>query len=124
MNPSLKSVLKLENKELLKLNKMKAKKMTLRDLNELIEFSENEPNQIHTQTYKMLNQEWNKSKKFSLVDLFIVELTDDEEMEEIILTVQPDEWEQALELGLEHFESVENYEMCAKVKKLIETISL
>lgn len=103
---------------------MKSKKMTLRDLDELIEFSENEPEQIHNQTYKMLNQEWNKNKKFSIVDLFVVELTDDEEMEEVILTVQEDEWEQALELGLEYFESIENYEMCAKVKKLLETIKI
>jgi hypothetical protein len=101
---------------------MKAKKMILKDLNALIEFSENEPEQIHTQTYKMLNQEWNKNKKYSIVDLFVVELTDDEEMEEVILTVQEDEWERALELGLTHFESVENYEMCSKVLKLLETI--
>ena len=103
---------------------MKAKKMTLKDLDALIDFSENEPDQIHNQTYKMLNQEWNKNKKFSIVDLFVVELTDDDEMEEVILTVQEHEWERALELGLEHFESVENYEMCAKVKKLLETITL
>ena len=96
--------------------------MTLRDLDELIEFSSNEPEQIHLQTYKMLNQEWNKNKKFSLVDLFVVELTDDEEMEEVILTVQPNECEAALGLGLEHFESTENYEMCSKVLKLLETI--
>ena len=96
--------------------------MTLKDLDELIDFSENKPEQIHLQTYKMLNQEWNKNKKFSIVDLFVVELTDDEEMEEVILTVQPNEWEAALGLGLEHFESTENYEMCAKVLKLLETI--
>jgi hypothetical protein len=101
---------------------MKAKKMTLRDLDELIEFSANESGQIHLQTYKMLKQEWNKNKTYSVVDLFIVELTDDEEMEEIILTVQEHEWEAALELGLEHFEEIEDYEMCAKIKKLLETI--
>jgi hypothetical protein len=103
---------------------MKAKKMTLRDLDELIDFSENEPDQIHNQTYKMLKQEWNKNKKHSIVDLFVVELTNDEEMEEVILTVQEHEWERALELGLEHFESVENYEMCSQVKKLLETIKI
>jgi hypothetical protein len=103
---------------------MKAKKMTLRDLDELIDFSTNEPDQIHLQTYKMLNQEWNKNKKFSIVDLFVVELTDDEEMEEVILTVQENEWEAALELGLEYFESIENYEMCAKIKQLLETIKI
>jgi hypothetical protein len=101
---------------------MKAKKMTLRDLDALIEFSENEQEQMHTQTYKMLNYKWEKTKTFSIVDLFIVELTDDEEMEEVILTVQKDEWGAALELGLEHFEATENYEMCSKVHTLLETI--
>jgi hypothetical protein len=101
---------------------MRAKKMTLRDLDALIEFSENEQEQMHTQTYKMLNYKWEKTKKFSIVDLFIVELTDDEEMEEVILTVQKDEWEAALELGLEHFVVAENYEMCSKIHKLLETI--
>lgn len=101
---------------------MKAKKMTLRDLNEFLEFSENEPEQIHIQTYKMLNQEWNKNKKLSMVDLFVVKLTDDEEMEEIVLNIQENEWERALELGLEHFELTENYEICSKVLKLLETI--
>jgi len=96
--------------------------MTLRDLNEFLEFSENEPEQIHIQTYKMLNQEWNKNKKLSMVDLFVVKLTDDEEMEEIVLNIQENEWERALELGLEHFELTENYEICSKVLKLLETI--
>ena len=103
---------------------MKAKKMTLKNLDALIEFSENKPEQIHLQTYKMLKQEWNKNKKYSIVDLFTIELTDDEEMEEVILTIQEHEWETALELGLEHFESTENYEMCIKIKKLLETITL
>ena len=97
--------------------------MILKDLDALIEFSTNEPEQIHNQTYKMLKQEWNKNKKFSVVDLFVVELTDDEEMEEVILTVNEDEWAPALEMGLVYFEEVEDYEMCIKIKKLLETIN-
>lgn len=101
---------------------MKAKTMSLKDLDDLIRFTERNPGVIHIQTYKMLSQEWKKSKTFSLVDLFIVELTNDPELDEVILTVQPNEWEQALELGLVYFEIIEDYEMCAKVHKLIETI--
>ena len=101
---------------------MKAKTMSLKDLDDLIRFTERNPGVIHIQTYKMLNQEWKKSKTFSLVDLFVIELTDDPELNEVILTVQPDEWDKALQLGLDYFEIIEDYEMCTKVHKLIETI--
>ena len=101
---------------------MKAKTMSLKDLDDLIRFTEHNPGVIHIQTYKMLNQEWKKSKTFSLVDLFVIELTDDPELNEVILTVQPDEWDKALQLGLDYFEIIEDYEMCTKVHKLMETI--
>lgn len=101
---------------------MKAKTMSLKDLDDLIRFTERNPGIIHIQTYKMLNQEWKKSKTFSLVDLFVIELTDDPELDEVILTVQPNEWEQALQLGLVYFEIIEDYEMCTKVHTLLETI--
>jgi len=102
---------------------MKTKKLTLKDTDELINFTENNPEVIYTQTYEMLNQSWKKNKEISLVDLFIITLTDDEEMDEVILTVNEDEWEPALEMGLVYFEEVENYEMCIKIKKLLETIN-
>lgn len=101
---------------------MKAKTMSLKDLDDLIRFTERNPGIIHIHTYKMLNQEWKKSKTFSLVDLFIIELTNDPELDEVILTVQPNEWEQALQLGLVYFEIIEDYEMCTKIHKLLETI--
>jgi len=103
---------------------MPAKHLVLNDLAELMDFSENNPEQIHLQTYKVLSQEWKKTKVFSEVELFVVKLSNDEELEEVVLTVQNHEWETALELGLEHFESTENYEMCVKVKKLLETIKI
>ena len=96
--------------------------MSLKDLDDLIRFTERNPGVIHIQTYKMLNQEWKKSKTFSLVDLFVIELIDDPELNEVILTVQPNEWDKALQLGLDYFEIIEDYEMCTKVYKLIETI--
>ena len=101
---------------------MKTQKLILKDTDDLIDFTENNPDIIYTQTYEMLNHSWKKNKKISLVDLFIITLTDDEEMDEVILTVNEDEWEPALEMGLVYFEEIEDYEMCAKVKKLLETI--
>lgn len=102
---------------------MKAKKLTLRDTDALVEYTEAHPEVIHIQTYEMLNHLWKKNKKISMVDLFIVTLTDEEEIEEVVLTVNEDEWEEALEIGLVYFEEVEDYEMCVKVKKLLETIT-
>ena len=102
---------------------MKVKELTLRDTEELLEYTEGNPDVIYTQTYNMLNHTWKKNKKISMVDLFIITLTDDEEMDEIILTVNDDEWEPALEMALVYFEEVENYEKCIEIKKLLETIN-
>jgi hypothetical protein len=102
---------------------MKIKNLTLRDTDELIEFTENNPDVIYIQTYERLNHSWKKNKKISIVDLFIITLTDDEEMDEVVLTVNEDEWAPALEMGLVYFEEVEDYEMCIKIKKLLETIN-
>ena len=101
---------------------MKAQKLTLRDTDALVEYTEAHPEVIHIQTYEMLNHLWKKNKKISMVDLFIVTLTDEEEIEEVVLTVNEDEWEEALEIGLVYFEEVEDYEMCSKIKKLLETL--
>jgi hypothetical protein len=101
---------------------MKVKELTLRDTEEVIEYTENNPDIIYSQTYDILNHSWKKNKKISMVDLFIITLTDDEEMDEIVLTVNSDEWHAALEMALVYFEEVEDYEMCIKVKKLLETI--
>ena len=102
---------------------MKAKKLTLKNTDELVEYTESHPEVIHIQTYEMLNHLWKKNKKISMVDLFIITLTDEEEIEEVVLTVNEDEWEEALEIGLVYFEEVEDYEMCSKIKKLLETLN-
>ena len=101
---------------------MKPKKLILKDIDTLIEYTETHLDILHTQTYEMLDFVWKRDKKISLVDLFKVTLTHDEEIEEVILTVHEDEWEPALEMGLVYFEEVEDYEMCIKIKKLLETI--
>ena len=101
---------------------MKAKQLKFKNLDELMEFNEDQVRVIHLHTFKFLRQEWNKNKKFSDVDLFNVDFEDDEEFENIILTIHSNEWVKALELGLEHFESTENYEMCSKIHTLLETI--
>lgn len=102
---------------------MKIKKLTLKDTNEVIEYTEGNPDIIYTQTYDILNYTWKKSKKISMVDLFIITLTDDEEMDEVVLTVNSDEWEPSLEMALVYFEEVENYEMCSSIQKLLKTIN-
>jgi hypothetical protein len=102
---------------------MKVKKLTLKDTDEVIEYTEGNPDIIYTQTYNILNHTWKKSKKISMVDLFIITLTDDEEMDEVVLTVNSDEWDAALEMALVYFEEVENYEKCIEIKKLLETIN-
>ena len=98
---------------------MKAKQLKFKDLDELMEFNEEQVRDIHLHTFKFLRQEWNKNKKFSDVDLFNVDFEDDEEYDDIILTIHSNEWVKALELGLEYFVEQEEYEMCSQIRNLL-----
>jgi hypothetical protein len=101
---------------------MKPKKLRFREVEDLMEFHEVNQGVIHLETFKVLKREWTKRKKCVDVDLFEVELTDDPEMEEVILNVLSEEWIKALEMALEYFEDNEQYETCSQINKLIKTI--
>ena len=101
---------------------MKIKQLTFRDLDEMMEYNENHSEKIHEQTFKSLKYEWNKNKKTVDTDIFQIFFEDDEEYEDMLLTIYTNEWEHALEIALEFFENIENYEMCAKINKLLTSI--
>jgi hypothetical protein len=101
---------------------MKIKTLTFRDLEEMLEYNENHSDQIHLQTFKSLRYEWNKNKKIVDVDVFQIFFEDDEEYENMLLTVYSNEWEKALETALEYFEIKEEYEICSKINKFLTKI--
>lgn len=98
---------------------MKAKQLKFKDLDELMEFNENQVHDIHLHTFKYLRYEWNKNKKLNDIDLFNVDFEDDEEYDNIVLTIYSNEWVKALELGLEYFVEQEEYETCAHIRNLL-----
>jgi hypothetical protein len=98
---------------------MKAKQLKFRDLDELMEFNEQKVRDIHLHAFKFLRYEWNKNKKTSDIDLFNVDFEDDEEFDNIVLTIYSTEWIKALELGLEYFVEQEEYETCAHIRNLL-----
>ena len=101
---------------------MKVGKLTLDNVDDILQFSEDNENLMHTKTYEMLNYVWQKKHKRVDVDLFIVLLKNDPDLTEVSLTVYKDEWEKALKLGINYFESKEEYEMCSKIMELLTTI--
>jgi hypothetical protein len=101
---------------------MKIKQLIFRNLNEMIEYSENNSEKIHEQTFKSLKNEWNKNKKTSDIDIFQIFFEDDEEYEDMLLTVYSNEWVNALNMALTHFEEKENYELCSQISKLLTSI--
>lgn len=103
---------------------MKAKQLKFKDLDELMEFNEEQIHNIHLHTFKFLRQEWNKNKKFSDIDLFNVDFEDDEEFENLILTIHSNEWIKALELGLDYFVEQEEYETCSHIRNLLIKIKI
>jgi hypothetical protein len=101
---------------------MKIKQLTFRDLDEMMEYNENHSEKIHEQTFKSLRSEWNKNKKTSDVDIFQIFFEDDEEYEDMLLTVYSNEWVNALDIALTYFEKKENYELCSQISKLLTSI--
>jgi hypothetical protein len=101
---------------------MKAGKLNLDQIDDVIKFSEDNEKLIHTKTYEMLNYVWQKKHKQVDVDLFIVLLKRDPDLTEVSLTVYKNEWEKALELGIKYFETQEEYEMCSQIMELLTTI--
>ena len=79
---------------------MKLKELKLKDLDELIEYYESYPKDIHLHTFKFLRYTWNKTKIVSDVDLYRVLFEDDEVYESLRLTIYSNEWVKALELAL------------------------
>jgi hypothetical protein len=98
---------------------MKVKQLKFKNLDELMEFNKYQVRDIHFHTFKFLRQEWNKNKKFSDIDIFNVDFEDDEEYDNIVLTIYSTEWVKALELGLEYFVEQEEYETCAQIRNLL-----
>jgi len=88
-------------------------------MDSVLEYTTDNPAVIHHQTYKMLDWIYKKKKKPTSFELFVIELTNDDELDEAILNVEDFEWELALELGLKFFEEQEEYEMCAKINELL-----
>ena len=98
---------------------MKAKQLKFKDLDELMEFNESQVRDIHLHTFKFLRCEWNKNKNFSDIDLFNVDFEDDDEYDNIVLTIYSNEWVKALEIGLDYFVEQEEYETCAQIRNLL-----
>jgi len=107
---------------MLKRNKMVIKQLKFKDLDGLLEWHDNQVFDIHLQTFKCLKNEWDKNQKTSDIDIFKIDFEDDEEYENVILTIYSKEWNKALELGLEYFIEQEEYEMCSQIKNLLTKI--
>ena len=101
---------------------MKVIKMTMRDMDEVLEYTIKNPKAIHNQTFEMIKFAHSSNKKLKSISLFKFKLTDDEDLDGAILNVEKHEWELALELGLKFYEDVEEYEMCTKVNELLNKI--
>lgn len=98
---------------------MKTKYLKFKNLEEFMEYNEDQSRLIHLHTFKFLRQEWNKNKSFNDIDLFHIDFEDDEEYDNIILTIYSNEWVKALELGLDYFVEQEEYETCAQIRNLL-----
>lgn len=101
---------------------MRVKELKLKDLDELIEYYESYPSDIHLHTFKFLRYTWNKTKIISDVDLYRINFEEDEIYDSLSLTIYSNEWNKALELALNFFEKQEDFNTCYKIKSLLTQI--
>jgi hypothetical protein len=95
------------------------KTLKFKNLEELIEFSNDKANIIYQQTFKSLRKEWNKTKQKSDIDIFRILFEDDIEYQDLLLTIYSNEWEVALTKSLKYFELQEQYELCNDINKFL-----
>jgi hypothetical protein len=100
------------------------KTLKFKNLEELIEFSNDKANIIYQQTFKSLRKEWNKTKQKSDIDIFKILFEDDVEYQDLLLTIYSNEWEVALTKSLKYFELQEQYKLCADINKFLIKIKL
>lgn len=101
---------------------MKPKILTFKDLDEMMEYSETHPQVIHLQTFNSLKKHWSTKKSTSNIDIFKIFFEEDEEYQDILLTVYNNEWEKALNMALDYFVEQEDYELCIQIRNLLTSI--
>jgi hypothetical protein len=61
-------------------------------------------------------------EKLHIVEVVEFIINDENDVGSLVISIDEDDWNESLHLALNHFESVEDYEQCLRLKKLIEDI--
>jgi len=99
------------------------KKRKFENIGELLDFNDENPLLIQTETLEKLEQYFKSNKKIGLVDVFEAEFPDSEDGP-IKMTIFEEEWGEALNLGLEVFLQNEKYDLAARARDLLKEIKL
>jgi len=84
------------------------------DLDEMMDFYDNNPEEIHNHTLSRLEDYWFKHKQTGSVDIYRVNIYDEPNIE--YMSIHQDEWEHALFNIEVHFVTTENFEQAARVR--------
>ena len=99
------------------------KKRKFENISELLDFNDENPLLIQTETLEKLEQYYKSKQKVGLVDIFEVEFPDSVDGP-TRMTIFEEEWEEALNMGLAVFLKTENYDLAARARDLIKEIKL
>tara|TARA_R110001583_G_scaffold36163_1_gene119227 strand:- start:2067 stop:2357 length:291 start_codon:yes stop_codon:yes gene_type:complete len=94
------------------------KELTLRfdDDDEFMQVMEDNEYIIHSRTLEGINNAFDTNSK---EDVVIAYLNDDE----YVLSIPEDCWKDNLEMSMEYFTSIEDYEKCNEIKQLIDKLN-
>ena len=92
------------------------KSYTFKNEDSFVDFMETPNREIYYTIWKSIDYAYSTKKNLA----YVAEVFIEEEDKTLDLIVNQIEWENSLNLALKFFEKEEEYEMCIKIKKLIE----
>lgn len=94
------------------------KSLVFRSRKDFQEFLEDEKEEMYTTIWKAIDEAHGSGRR----EAYVAEIYLEEEGVYIDMTSEMHEWEGSLSLALNYFASEEQYEICAKIKALIDSI--
>ena len=96
------------------------KKLKFENAEHILEYYENNKNEIFERTYKLLREFWDKNKFIGDVNIYETEVETFKEMKYI--SVLKTEWSNCLNEIQQHYVDTEQYELACKTRDFLEEI--
>jgi hypothetical protein len=96
------------------------KKLKFEDVEDMLEYYQNNKNEIFSRTYKLLREFWDKNKFIDTVNIYETQVKNSDNMKYI--SVMKEEWSICLNEIQEHYVKTEQYEEAVYLRDFLKEI--